>query len=370
MQPDFLSPVISYLPGLLATVLGLMFVCILPHELGHWAVARWFGFRTPVFSIGFGKRNWSLILGQFWQTEFRLSPILFGGYVEIPEIDDTKLSQNEAASKFPVWQKIAVALAGVVVNVLMALFIMVSMYWFVGEKQSTYSNIRVDSFSRSTTLARDAGFQPGDRLLAIGDTKIALPQDVSAAFAQHKNVPVLVRLMRKDSQLEVLVTPNPSGMIGIGINYDIGVSVRHLTLGESVKTALITAYETETHMFADLGKVLGFVPKTEKEQFMGIVGVIDTGARIYNQSGYGFWWLMAVLNLNLALMNLLPVPVLDGGHVMFYMIEAVRGKPLSARIRATLTELFLHLMILLAIYLTWQDLTRMFADSFLAGWLK
>ncbi len=366
MFASYFSSITSLLPGILVMILGLMFVCITPHELGHWAAARWFGFKTPVFSIGFGKRNWSLILGNFWQTEFRLSPILFGGYVEIPEIDEASQSQDEAASKFPVWQRIAVAIAGVVVNLLMALVILISMYWFVGQKETVYSNIRIDSFSPSNEIARGAGFQVGDRLIAVGDLKIVQPQDFSTALLRHKQVPVMIQLLRKDVSMDIQVTPNANGFIGIGINYDTGVKVQQMSLSESVFTAVKTAYDAELRMFTDLGKVVGIIPRTEKEQFMGIVGVVDTGARIYNQSGYGFWWLMAILNLNLALMNLLPIPVLDGGHIMFYLIEAVRGRPVNVKIRAWLLEFFMHVMILLAVYLTWQDLSRMIpSDSWL-----
>src|SRR5471030_1619714 len=111
------SSPLSSLFGIIVMVLSLTFLITI-HEGGHWLVARLLGFQTPVFSIGFGPRKWSIVLGRFWNTEFRLSPILAGGYVSLPEMQD-ETTANELAKQqgvdlkelrfFPVWKRIAVA---------------------------------------------------------------------------------------------------------------------------------------------------------------------------------------------------------------------------------------------------------------------
>jgi regulator of sigma E protease len=121
------------LPSILAMVLGLCLLITI-HEFGHWLVARIFGFKTPVFSIGFGKREWSWVLGTFWETEWRIAPILAGGYVSIPELGDetaTKEDLEKAQSstrRFPVWQRICVAAAGVTFNVISAVIMLFALF--------------------------------------------------------------------------------------------------------------------------------------------------------------------------------------------------------------------------------------------------
>ena len=138
----FLSSLSSF-TSIAVMVLGLCLLITI-HELGHWFVARLFGFKTPVFSIGFGPRKWSIVLGKFWDTEFRLAPILAGGYVSIPELQDETTAQellkdDPNAAKdlkvFPVWQRICVAAAGVVFNVVSAVIMLFALFAFVGEPQ-------------------------------------------------------------------------------------------------------------------------------------------------------------------------------------------------------------------------------------------
>src|ERR1700734_334186 len=132
---------ITFILGLAAVVLGLMFL-IVGHEFGHWIVARLCGMWTPVFSIGFGPRKYSLILGKFWDTEFRLSPIPLGGYVALPEMGDETSSEEIARSlgteprtfkKFPIWQRLLVAVAGVVMNIIIAAVLFFGIFAFKGQ---------------------------------------------------------------------------------------------------------------------------------------------------------------------------------------------------------------------------------------------
>jgi len=126
----FLSSLGSF-TSIAVMVLGLCLLITI-HELGHWFVARLFGFQTPVFSIGFGPRKWSIVLGKFWNTEFRLAPILAGGYVSIPELQDETTAKEllkdnpdiKTLQVFPVWQRICVAAAGVVFNVVSAVIML------------------------------------------------------------------------------------------------------------------------------------------------------------------------------------------------------------------------------------------------------
>ncbi|MBS1996998.1 MAG: site-2 protease family protein [Cyanobacteria bacterium SZAS LIN-2] len=348
----------AHLPGIAAMLLAMVFLIFVPHEFGHWLTARYYGFKALVFGIGFGYRRWSLILGNWWGTEFRLSPILLGGYVLLPEIDDA--FQAAGARKFPVSQRIAVSLAGVAVNVLVAIVIMTGLFAVKGAQSVSYSTA-VSGFSDTIKVGSEAGLKVNDVFVAIGGTAITQAQDVPLAFAaskdKAKSIPVLV--MRDGAIVALAVRPDENGLVGVNLSARPQFTYTRYPLGRALVEAVKTACETEVAMFRDLGKAVGLLPASQNEQFMGIVGIVDIAAQAFDQSWYSFLWLLSVLSLNIALMNLLPIPGLDGGHIMFFTIEAILGRPVDPRWRDTLTSAFFQLMVLLALVLLWKDIARL-----------
>lgn len=356
------------LPGIAAMILGLMFL-ILVHEFGHWIVARMFGFKTPVFSVGFGKREWSLVLGTFWETEFRLSPILLGGYVSIPELQDETTAKEimkgqegaEELRVFPVWKRQLVAVAGVVMNILTAFVIFASLLFFMGQPSADITATKVRMLSPEITIAQDAGLEAGDKFITVDGVKITTPDDLVSTFKSNKNTPVEVVVDRGGDTKTFEVTPNQDGLIGIGIDIDYVEVYTKKSFGESVSMGAKQTYTQFVGMIKGLGMMVGLVelPPNAPEgaaDVHGVVGIVQIGAGAFDQGLFQFMSIVALISLNLALLNILPIPMLDGGHMMFYTIEAVRGKPVSIETREKASRIFFVLLLALMFYGLFNDI--------------
>lgn len=366
---DLLST--SGIPGIAAMVLGLMFL-ILVHEFGHWIVARMFGFKTPVFSIGFGKREWSWVIGTFWETEFRLSPILLGGYVSIPELQDETTAKElmkdspeaQNLKVFPVWQRMLVAVAGVVMNIITAFIIFASLLYFIGQPTAEITGTKITAVSpQQVTIAEDAGLQAGDKFVTIDGVKIVNPQDLINSLQSHKNQPVAVTVDRNGQNLTVEVTPNANGQIGIGLGVDSVVTYHKQGFGESVSNGAKQTGAQLVGMVKGIGMMVGLVEPPANlpdgaTDVHGVVGIVQIGADAFSQGAFAFLSIVALISLNLAILNILPIPLLDGGHIMFYSIEAIRGKPVSIATRNRLSSIFFMLLIWLMLYGLFNDIMK------------
>ena len=346
----------SFQPGTAAMILGLIVLIIL-HEFGHWIVARMFGFKTPVFSIGFGKREWSWVIGTFWETEFRFSPILLGGYVSIPELlDETtaaelaKESGDETPMRtFPVYQRMLVAVAGVVMNVLAAFVIFASMFYFIGQPNAEITATKIGALSTEITIAHDAGLKTGDKFVSIDGVNIVTPQELINAIQSNKGNSISIVVERNSQPMTFEVTPNADGKIGFHTAVDQVINYKEMGFGESVVTGATHTGTQIVNMVKGLGMMVGLVeaPTGADTSVHGIVGIVSIGAQAFDQGAFMFLSIVAVISLNLALLNILPIPMLDGGHMMFYTIEAIRGKPVSYEVRQRLSSFFFILLIAL-----------------------
>ncbi|MCA9802445.1 MAG: RIP metalloprotease RseP [Cyanobacteria bacterium HKST-UBA02] len=353
--------------GIAAMIFGFAFL-ILIHELGHWLVARAFGFKTPVFSIGFGKREWSWVLGTWWETEFRISPILLGGYVKIPELtDESALGKDKAeleapARQFPVWQKIAVALAGVTMNMLLAFVMIASLFAFIG--RPTAGDIQftaIGELSPQVTIARDAGLQTGDRIVSIDGVSVTTPQDAINVIKSHPGQEVVFVVDRSGKQSEIHVTPGPDGRIGIALNPQVNIVYEKQPLGTAIVDGIKTTGTQTVAMVKGIGMMVGLVEKPQglpegATDVHGVVGIVQIGAQMFEQGMFAFIWLLAMLNINLAIMNVLPLPLLDGGHVVFFAVEGIMGKPVSPVFKERLYRLTFALLMALMFYALFNDI--------------
>lgn len=359
------------MPGIGAMILGLMFL-ILVHEFGHWIVARMFGFKTPVFSIGFGKREWSWVIGTFWETEFRLSPILLGGYVSIPELQDETTAKElmkdskdaESLKVFPVWQRMLVAVAGVVMNILTAFVIFASLLFFVGQPTAEISATRIIGVShQQITIAEDAGLRAGDKFVSIDGINVVTPDDLVKTLQSKKNTPVTVVVDRNGQPLSVALTPDNDGHIGINLGVDSTVNYEKQGFGDSVVNGAKQTSAQLVGMVKGIGMMVGLVepPKNLPDgatDVHGVVGIVQIGSDAFSQGVFPFLSIVALISLNLAVLNILPIPLLDGGHIMFYTIEAVRGKPVSIETRARLSNMFFLLLMFLMVYGLFNDIVK------------
>lgn len=352
--------VMGSLPSIIGMILGLCLLITI-HELGHWLVARLCGMQTPVFSIGFGKREWSLVLGKFWETEFRIAPILAGGYVSIPELlDETSL--NEAAKNgdlpknlrvFPVWQRIAVAAAGVTFNMISAVLMVFLLFTFWGQPDYKVNSTYIRDLSSQVTVARDAGLQPKDQFVSVDGRQVVSPDDLSAALKANKEKPVQVVVKRGSGDVTVTVTPTKDGTIGIVLGANAERIYKEMSVGDAAVNSVKVTGNVLDMTFKGFGMMLGLVEKPANisdadMEVRGIVGIVQMGAGALGTGAFDFIWFLMVISINLAVMNILPIPVLDGGHIVFFLIEGVTGKPVNPRTKALLSNIFV--MLLLALF--------------------
>jgi len=355
--------------GIIAMIAGLTLL-ILVHEFGHWLVAQLLGFKTPVFSIGFGKPY--IVIARWRNTEFRLSPWLLGGYVALPEMGD-ETTVKEAMQQngedpanykyFAVWKRAAVAVAGVVMNVITALVLVFALYAIAGKPHYTSVDTYVGDFAPGTSIARDAGLQPNDVFVSVDGQPVKSPRDVVTAVSSHKGTPVTIVVQRagEATTRSITLTPNADGKVGIAIGEHQKLEFERIgVVGAAVESAKWNV-DMFGRMFNGLGMMVGLV-ETPKDlpagatEVHGIVAIVQIGATAYANGLFSFIMMLAVISLNLAMMNILPIPVLDGGHLLFLGIEKVMGKPINRGIQQRIMMFFMMLLLMLMVYAVFNDI--------------
>lgn len=347
----------SSIPGIITMILGLCLLITI-HELGHWLVARLFGFQTPVFSVGFGKREWSWVLGTFWETEFRIAPILAGGYVSIPELqDETSLNvmaKEDGSQKkyrtFPVWQRILVAAAGVVFNVVSAAIMVFALFAVWGQPDYKVNSTFVKDLAPQVVVARDAGILPGDKFVSVGGRVVVNPDDLSKALKDSADKPVVVVVERAGKNVDVTLTPTPAGTIGIALGVEGERVFKPMSVSDAATQSVSVTGNMISMTVKGFGMMVGLVEKpanvSEKDmEVRGIVGIVQMGAGALDTGMFDFVWFLVVISINLAVMNILPIPMLDGGHIVFFAIEGITRRPINPRTKALLSNVFVFLLL-------------------------
>lgn len=339
--------------GAIAMIAALI-VLVIVHEFGHWIVARLCGFDVPTFSVGMGSSP-RLLLGKFWGTEFQITPWLFGGYVAINPADE----QFAAAAA---WKRASVLVAGVVMNVIAAFAIIFGLLAFVGVGHGELQNLSVAELDQSLTIARDAGFQPGDKILSVNGQAIRHFDEFRGQLANHKGVPVTIGVERNGEALDIAVTPNADGRIGfrpagnpVVVYERIGVLEAGQKSGEMVVNG-----------FFGMGKgllmMLHVLPPPENlpdgaTDVHGVVAIVQIGASAFSGGLYSFLMIVAMISLNLAFLNILPIPVLDGGHLMFIALEKVGIRP-SKETQGRISFIFMMLLLALMLFGLFNDIVN------------
>lgn len=311
------------------------------HELGHFIVARMCGVSVEVFSIGFGKKIASFYKGN---TQYALSLIPLGGYVKLKGQDDAnpKAHNYEAdsyLSKNP-YQRIAILLAGPLFNLLLAFFLYIAVG--IGGKLSL---LPVVGEVKENYPAYLAGIKAGDRILSINDEEIKTWEELDSIILSSSGE-LLISIERDPSQIfNFHLTPiekeakNIFGeditrrVIGIASANAVGkVSYRGW---ESIRYGFEETLKASTLIAQGIVKLLsGVVPSSEVGGVVSIVSVIGSAS----QEGWVIlFWLTALISVNLGILNLLPIPALDGGHIIFNCYEIIMRKPPSENVAYYLT---------------------------------
>ena len=370
--------------GLIGYVVPFLFVLTIVvffHELGHFWVARRAGVKVLTFSLGFGPE----IIGfnDRHGTRWKISAVPLGGFVKFFG-DDTEAStpsagalasmtEEERRGSFhhkKVGARAAIVAAGPIANFILAIAIFTCLFTFFG-KPST--SARVDRIEANSAAAA-AGFQVGDIVQSIDGSKIDTFTDMQRIVSTHAGDKLSFTVKRGDSTVELQGTPDlrevkdPFGNLHrIGV---LGIT-RQTAAGDVLTervdpaTALWLGVK-ETWFVVDrtLAYIGGvFVGREEANQFGGPIGIARISGQVATTGGLpGLIQLAAILSISIGLLNLFPVPLLDGGHLLFYAVEAIRGRPLSERAQEMGFRIGLGLVLMLMVFATYNDILHLAAS--------
>lgn len=364
------------LPTFILKPLAFLFVLtvvIFVHELGHFLVARWCGVRVKTFSIGFGKEIFGF--NDRYDTRWRLAWIPLGGYVKF--LDDEngasvpsrealqRMSAAEREGAFqtkPLASRAAIVAAGPIANFLLAILVFALTFTFVGVNVTAP---RVDELVADGAAAR-AGFKAGDVIVSIDGQKIEAFADMQRIVSASADKELTFGVDRSGVLLDIKAVPERReisdrfgnklkvGVIGIKRNATQQEwQFKHYGPVEAVGLAVKESYYIVSRT---LGYLYDVATRRESgDQLGGPLRIADISGQVASLGFLALINLTAVLSVSIGLINLFPIPLLDGGHLMFYAIEAVRGRPLSERAQEVGFRIGLAIVLLLLVYTTYQD---------------
>lgn len=365
---------IGYIFWFLVVLTVLVFV----HELGHYLVARWNGVRVEVFSIGFGPElfGWT----DRATTRWKISAIPLGGYVKMfgdadpasmPSADIREMTPQEREVAFHhkrLPQRAAVVAAGPVANFVFAIVALAGLFMTLGQP---FTPPQVGTV-QDGSAAQAAGIQPGDTIASIDGTAIQRFEDVQRIVRLDPGHALSIVLHRGDKDVSVSVTPKLSEVTDrFGNKHEYGLLG---IIGQGVQYVRYNPLTAVARAAGETGEIVGGTLQAVWQMIIGARSTDELGGplRIAQMSGevaqYGISAIlsfMAVLSINLGLINLFPIPVLDGGHLLFYAAEALRGRPLGQRAQEYGFRFGLALVLTLMVFATWNDLVHLRVVEFL-----
>ena len=341
---------------------GLIFI----HELGHFLIARLFNIGVRSFSIGFGPKLLAKTIGN---TEYRLSAIPLGGYVAlVGEEDNSELPEGFTAKDSfalrPAWQRFCVVIAGATFNIFLAIVIYCSIFYFAGKSYllPTIGGITPNSPASLSQL------KEGDTILRINNipinrfeqirelTQINAGEVMSLVVANAEGVEITVEITPIRSTIKDIFGDNTESWI-LGIIPSNKQGRQYLTFFSSLQEGFIQTYRSLELTFKGLIKII-----QGKVSSDNIGGPIMIAQAIHSGAQQGFIvvaGIAAFISINLGFINLLPIPVLDGGHAVFLIIEMIRQKPVSIIWRERLTKVGLVLLFSLMVFAMYNDIFRL-----------
>jgi regulator of sigma E protease len=365
---EFLSGLWTYVIPFLVVLTVLVFV----HELGHYWVARRNGVRIETFSIGFGPE----LFGRTDRagTRWKISAIPLGGYVKMFGDADAASTPSGAVRHMTpeerevsffhkrLGQRAAIVAAGPIANFLFAIIGLTLLFSLYGQPFTPpdIGSIQPDS------AAAQAGMQPGDVIVEVDGQPIERFEEVQQIVRFNQGTPLALVIQRDGQRLPITATPQVTtitdrmgnthtiGLLGIG---RAGMEYRR----HDPLTALWQAgRETVNLTVGTLGAVGQMIAGSRgTEELGGPLRIAQMSGEVAQSGVIALVWFMAILSVNLGLINLFPIPMLDGGHLLFYAVEAIRGKPLGDRAQEYGFRIGLALVLTLMVFATWNDLVHL-----------
>ena len=347
------------------------------HEFGHFFVARLCGVKVDEFAIGFGRELFGFCDKKGTRWKFCLLPL--GGYVKMfgdkngasmPDLEQIKnMSLEEIKKSFigkNVWQRMAIVVAGPVFNFLLAILIFTFLFKINGLSQV----LPIIDEVLPQSAAFESGLKKGDQILAIDDREIKDFEEVRSFIIAAGEQELIFKIKRNEKIITAKITPKiqvRKDFFGEEIKAaTLGISAsaivhQNLNLGQSFVAANKETYQISVAVFKAVGELV--TGKRSVKELGGPIKIAKYSGKTVEMGIVAVLWFMAMISINLGVMNLLPVPVLDGGHLFFYIFEAIFKKPLSPQIQKIGFQIGLSLVLTLMIFTTINDIRQLIFGS-------
>ncbi len=339
-------------------------ILIFIHEFGHFVAAKLFGIKVERFSLGFGPR---LLGKEVGDTDYRISAFPLGGYVKmLGESGEEEIPEELKPVSFshqPLRRRFAVVAAGPSSNLLLAVVLYALIFAFFGLTKTTTDIGSVTPDSPAAT----AGLQADDKVLEVNGVEVQEWSELSELIQKSGGKSIQLKLQRGDKVFTVELTPEirkTQTILGEEVNRPlIGIVASNNFIVEKINPLQAMYYAVDQAVamikltFVVLGKLLAgaISPKT----LAGPIGIAQMSGQVAKAGPLAFLSFLALLSINLGILNLLPIPILDGGHLLFFCIEGVMGKPLSIKKREVAQQVGLFLLIALMVFVFYNDIYRL-----------
>lgn len=325
--------------------IAVISIVVFVHEFGHYIIARWAGVKIEVFSIGFGREliGWNDRSGTRW----KISALPLGGYVKMygdaseasnPSSEIFNLSEEEKAKTFhhkPLYKKAAIVAAGPIFNFLLTILILAGFYISMGVP---FAEPVVDSVVKDS-VAESAGILAGDRILKINGNEVYDFSDISSEVFINLGTPITLNIARQGKNIDIILTPKiiEDSFFGRKAKHgSIGVAAKKIFIKVGVfgalKAGVVNTYNICVMNLKGIGQIL-VGKRSASESVQGPVSMAKMAGNAADGGIYVMITYIALISVSLGLVNLFPIPVLDGGHLLMYLIQAITGRPMNEKLQ-------------------------------------
>jgi regulator of sigma E protease len=349
-------------------------ILVFVHEMGHFLVARYNNVRVEIFSIGFGAELFGFNDNR--GTRWKFSAIPLGGYVkmfgegEVIEGEgkdkERELTDEEKAVSFyhkRLGQRAAIVFAGPLANFVFAVIVLAGLFFVSGAPKLLAGIGTVQPGS----AAEKSGISAGDKVIMIAGQEVKWFEDLRQIVIKNPNIPLSMEVMRDNSQLTLIVTPKVQIFEDGGIEKKIGLlgvtplleMVEYTNVGplDAVVMGAERTYGLTLQILNAVGRMI--TGSVSRKELGGPLRIAQMSGQMAQGGLASMVFFLAALSINLGLINLFPIPMLDGGHLLFYFIEAIMGRPVNEKAQEYSFRFGLILVLLLMVFVTWNDLVQL-----------